>query len=207
MLRCQSCSLTIDFSAGTANYSSKKKAVQPQSLPPLTLLPDGPLMVFVPEQGPSSFVIKAIVSWVKRVGYAKFTFQHDQESSLRSLAEQVQRELGHAHAHVQAAPRYSHASQGSAENTSRLTAGMLRTCLSAFSADFPLPQELATSVRLFEVPDPCKLTVRWQHPPASMPSHCRVQLQVWRNCSVRAAAATAESSLQVPKIGWARDGQ
>ena len=100
-----------------------------------------PLMVFVPEKGPSSYVIKAIVSWIKRLGYAKVTFQHDQESSLRSLAEQVQRELGHAHVHIQAAPRYSHASQGSAENKNRLMAGMLRTWLSALNADFPHPQE------------------------------------------------------------------
>ena len=70
-----------------------------------------PLMVFVPEKGPNSYVIKAIVSWIKHLGYAKVTFQHDQESSLRSLAEQVQRESGHAHVHIQAAPRYSHASQ------------------------------------------------------------------------------------------------
>ncbi|CAE7253863.1 unnamed protein product, partial [Symbiodinium sp. CCMP2456] len=60
-----------------------------------------PLMLFVPEKGPNSYVIKAIVSWIQRLGYAKVTFQHDQESSLRSLAEQVQRELGHAHVHIQ----------------------------------------------------------------------------------------------------------
>ena len=30
------------------------------------------------EKGPNSYVIKAIVSWIKRLGYATVTFQHDQ---------------------------------------------------------------------------------------------------------------------------------
>ena len=140
MLRCQSCSLIISFSSRDGQLVEEESRAA-TVLTATDTSSGWPLMVFVPEKGPNSYVIKAIVSWIKRLGYAKVTFQHDQESSLRSLAEQVQRELGHAHVHIQAAPRYSHASQGGVENTNRLMAGMLRTWLSALSADYPHPQE------------------------------------------------------------------
>ena len=100
-----------------------------------------PFMVFVPQKGSNAYVVRAVVAWIKRLGYAKVVFQHDQESALRNVAEQVQQELGHDRVHIRAAPRYSHASQGGAENCNRMMAGMLRTWLSALGEAYPQTRE------------------------------------------------------------------
>ena len=100
-----------------------------------------PMMAFVPQKGADAYVVRAVVSWVKRLGYAKVVIQHDQEHALRTVVEQVQKELGHDRVQIRAAPRYSHASQGGAENANRLMAGMLRTWLSALNQAYPNPAE------------------------------------------------------------------
>ena len=100
-----------------------------------------PFMVFVPQKGSNAYVVRDVVSWIKRLGYAKVVFQHDQESALRSVAKQVQHELGHDHVHIRASPRYSHASQGGVENCNRILAGMLRTWLSALNEAYPQTRE------------------------------------------------------------------
>ena len=94
-------------------------------------------MAFVPHKGIEAYTVRALTSWVKRVGYPKVILQHDQESALRTVVDQVQKELGHDHVQVRAAPRYSHASQGGAENANRLMAGMLCT----WNEAYPNPAE------------------------------------------------------------------
>ena len=89
-----------------------------------------PMMAFVPHKGIEAYTVRELTSWVRRLGYPKVILQHDHESALRTVVDQVQKELGHDHVQVRAAPRYSHASQGGAENANRLMAGMLRTWLS-----------------------------------------------------------------------------
>ena len=98
-----------------------------------------PMMAFVPHNGVEAYTVRALTSWVRRLGYPKG--QHNQESALRTVVDQVQKELGHDHVQVRAALRYSHASQGGTENANRLMAGMLRTWLSALNETYPNPAE------------------------------------------------------------------
>lgn len=96
-----------------------------------------PFMIFVPRKGVDTYVVKSLMVWINRLGYKKVIVQHDSEEALRALVEQVQQKLGADKVQVRASPPYSHQSQGGAENTNRLMAGMLRTWLSALRAKYP----------------------------------------------------------------------
>ena len=96
-----------------------------------------PFMIFAPRKGVDTYVVKALMVWINRLGYKKVILQHDPEEALRALVEQVQHKLRADKVQVRASPPYSHQSQGGAENTNRLMAGMLRTWLSALRAHYP----------------------------------------------------------------------
>ena len=98
-----------------------------------------PIMIFVPHKGVDVCVVKSIMVWINRLGYNKVILQHDQEDALKTVLEQVQQKLGVDRVQLRATPRYSHQSQGGAENCNSTMAGMLRTWLSALRETYPSP--------------------------------------------------------------------
>jgi len=98
-------------------------------------------MIFVPRKGVHTYVVKALMVWINRLGYKKVILQHDSEEALRTVVEQVQQKMGPDKVQVRASPPYSHQSQGGAENTNRLMAGMRRTWLSALREKYPDPEQ------------------------------------------------------------------
>ena len=98
-----------------------------------------PIMIFVPHKGVDVYVVKSIMVWINRLGYNKVILQHDQEDALKTVLEQVQQKLGVDRVQLRATPRYSHQSQGGAENCNSTMAGMLRTWLSALRETYPSP--------------------------------------------------------------------
>ena len=70
-----------------------------------------PVMAYVPQKGAEVYTVRSVVAWVQRSGYPKMIIQHDQQPALRTLMKQVEKEFGHDHVQIRAAPRYSHASQ------------------------------------------------------------------------------------------------
>ena len=96
-----------------------------------------PIMIFVPHKGVDVYVVKSIMVWINRLGYNKVILQHDQEDALKTVLEQVQQKLGVDRVQLRATPRYSHQSQGGAENCNSTMAGMLRTWLSALRETYP----------------------------------------------------------------------
>ena len=96
-------------------------------------------MIFVPHKGVDVYVVKSIMVWINRLGYKKVILQHDQEDALKTVLEQVQQKLGVDRVQLRATPRYSHQSQGGAENCNSTMAGILRTRLSALRETYPSP--------------------------------------------------------------------
>ena len=98
-----------------------------------------PIIVFLPHEGVDVYVVKSLMVWINRLRYKKVILQHDQEDALKTALEQAQQKLVVDRVQLRATPRYSHQSQGGAENCNSTMAGMLRTWLSALRETYPSP--------------------------------------------------------------------